>query len=105
MKTHVTLAALGCAVYFAGVAEAQIGRRFPSGRKVVKDPVTGTLLTFLTSSLAGDAKIYQTHNQWTANGQWLIFRSGRQGPHGQGVGRGGEVMPTSKLALNCRYSQ
>ncbi|MDQ0966641.1 oligogalacturonide lyase [Flavobacterium sp. W4I14] len=56
---------------------AQIGKRFPSERKVVKDPVTGVLLTFLTSRPAGDSKIYQTHNQWTADGQWLIFRSGR----------------------------
>src|SRR3954467_4871511 len=58
-------------------AQAQIGRRFPSERKVVKDPVTGTMLTFLTSTPAGDSKIYQTHNQWTSDGQWLIFRSGR----------------------------
>jgi oligogalacturonide lyase len=35
------------------------------------------MLTFLTSSSNGDSKIYQTHNQWTADGQWLIFRSGR----------------------------
>ncbi|MXV16364.1 hypothetical protein GS398_13705 [Pedobacter sp. HMF7056] len=58
-------------------AGAQIGRRFPSERKVVKDPVTGTMLTFLTSTPNGDSKIYQTHNQWTSDGQWLIFRSGR----------------------------
>jgi len=58
-------------------ADAQIGRRFPSERKVIKDPVTGTMLTFLTSTPNGDAKIYQTHNQWTSDGQWLIFRSNR----------------------------
>jgi len=56
---------------------AQIGRRFPSERKLVKDPVTGTMLTFLTSTPTGDSKIYQTHSQWTADGQWLIFRSNR----------------------------
>src|SRR3954468_6647220 len=56
---------------------AQIGKRFPSERKVVKDPVTGTMLTFLTSTPMGDSKIYQTHNQWTSDGQWLIYRSGR----------------------------
>ncbi|RZK54867.1 MAG: hypothetical protein EOO59_11055, partial [Hymenobacter sp.] len=61
----------------ASAAQAQIGRRFPSERKVVKDPVTGTELTFLTSEPVGDSKIYQTHNQWTADQQWLIFRSGR----------------------------
>jgi oligogalacturonide lyase len=57
--------------------QAQIGKRFPSERKVIKDPVTGTMLTFLTSTPAGDSKIYPTHTQWTADGEWLIFRSGR----------------------------
>jgi oligogalacturonide lyase len=56
---------------------AQIGKQFPSERKVIKDPVTGTMLTFLTSTPMGDAKIYQTHNQWTSDGKWLIYRSGR----------------------------
>jgi oligogalacturonide lyase len=65
------------ALLVTNVANAQIGRRFPSERKVVKDPVTGVELVFLTSTPVGDSKIYQTHNQWTADGQWLIFRSGR----------------------------
>ena len=77
MRNRLILAAIGGAALLASPAQAQIGRRFPSERKVVKDPVTGTLLTFLTSTPAGDAKIYQTHNQWTSDGQWLIFRSGR----------------------------
>jgi len=64
-------------------AYSQIGSRFPSERKVVKDPVTGTMLTFLTSTPAGDAKIYQTHNQWTSDQQWLIFRSNRV--HGEAM--------------------
>ena len=58
-------------------ANTQIGRRFPSERKEIIDPVTGTKLIFLTSTPNGDAKIYQTHNQWTSDGQWLIFRSNR----------------------------
>jgi oligogalacturonide lyase len=58
-------------------ASAQIGTRFPSEKKIVKDPVTGTELTFLTSTTKGDSKIYQTHNQWTADGKWIIFRSNR----------------------------
>lgn len=56
---------------------AQIGKRFPSERKVVTDTVTGTELIFLTSAQAGDSKIYPTHPQWTADGNWLIFRSNR----------------------------
>ncbi|GAB2618843.1 hypothetical protein [Belliella aquatica] len=57
--------------------QSQIGTRFPSERKVVKDPVTGVDLIFLTSTPAGDSKIYPTHPQWTADGNWLIFRSNR----------------------------
>src|SRR3981081_3010915 len=74
---------LRCAIFFsvclllATSTHAQIGKRFPSEKKLIKDPVTGTMLTFLTSTPNGDAKIYQTHNQWTSDGQWLIFRSNR----------------------------
>src|SRR5580765_8145060 len=64
-------------IFIFQVADAQIGKRFPSEKKIVKDPVTGTMLTFLTSTAAGDSKIYQTHNQWTSDGQWVIFRSNR----------------------------
>jgi oligogalacturonide lyase len=63
---------------FTGLSlHAQIGARFPSEKRIVKDPVTGTVLAFLTSKPFGDSKIYQTHTQWTSDGQWLIFRSGR----------------------------
>ena len=71
------IAPLSICVALALTTQAQIGRRFPSEKKIVKDPVTGTMLTFLTSTPAGDAKIYQTHPQWTSDGQWLVFRSGR----------------------------
>jgi oligogalacturonide lyase len=64
-------------VLLSSSINAQIGTRFPSEKKIVKDPVTGTLLTFLTSKAAGDSKIYQTHNQWTSDSKWLIFRSNR----------------------------
>jgi len=60
-----------------GSAWAQIGQRFPSEKRVVPDPVTGTPLTFLTTQPRGDAKIYPSHPQWTADGQWLVFRSNR----------------------------
>jgi oligogalacturonide lyase len=65
------------ALILSSSAHAQIGKRFPSERKVVKDPVTGTMLTFLTSKANGDSKIYPTHPQWTADGKWLVFRSAR----------------------------
>jgi oligogalacturonide lyase len=65
-------------------ASAEIGRRFPSEKKIVTDPVTGIPLTFLTSKPAGDSKIYQTHHQWTSDGKWVIFRSNRV-PGGQAM--------------------
>lgn len=77
MKIYVALALINCGIFCSDAAQAQIGRRFPSERKVVQGPVTGTMLTFLTSTPAGDSKIYPTHNQWTSDGQWLIFRSAR----------------------------
>lgn len=69
--------ALCLALLAAGTAGAQIGQRFASERRVVPDPVTGVPLVFLTTAPRGDSKIYQTHPQWTADGQWLVFRSDR----------------------------
>lgn len=77
MKRYTKFAVFALLLLLCGTADAQIGKRFPSEKKIVKDPVTGTMLTFLTSTPTGDSKIYQTHNQWTSDGQWLIFRSGR----------------------------
>ena len=72
------LIALCLAVLCAAPLLAQIGRRFPSERKVINDPMTGVELVFLPSkSGTGDSKIYQTHNQWTSDGRWVIFRSNR----------------------------
>jgi oligogalacturonide lyase len=70
-------AALCACALFVSISSAQVGRRFPSEKKLVIDPVTGTPLTFLTSSDVGDSKIYQTHPDWTSDGQWVIFRSNR----------------------------
>jgi oligogalacturonide lyase len=67
-------------LYAASAAFAQMGRRWPSEKKVVPDPVTGLPLTFLTSTDGPyrQSKIYQTHRQWTADGKWLIFRGTRE---------------------------
>jgi oligogalacturonide lyase len=77
MKTRMLLLALLLLPGFYHL-DAQIGRRFPSERRIVKDPVTGQKLIFLTSQQGkGDGKIYQTHNQWTSDGKWIIFKSDR----------------------------
>jgi len=41
------------------------------------DATTGVTVTALTTGTFNDAKIYQTHPQWTADGQYVIFRSNR----------------------------
>ncbi len=73
-KCVIALAAVNA---LALTAQAELGKRFPSEKKIVNDPVTGTPLTFLTSTPAGDSKIYPTHPQWTIDGQWLVFRTNR----------------------------
>lgn len=61
----------------SNVAIAAIGDRFPSEKRVVIDPITGVKLAFLTSKPIGDSKIYPTQPQWTADAEWLVFRSNR----------------------------
>src|ERR1039458_9525672 len=75
LKARLTLA------FFlaASPAAAQMGRTWPSEKKIVPDPVTGLPLTFLTSTdVYHQSKIYQTHRQWTSDGKWLIFRGTRE---------------------------
>lgn len=72
IKVGLVLAAL-----VVSCAWGQMGRRWPSEKKVVPDPVTGVPLSFLTTGPAEDSKIYPTHQQWTTDGKWLIFRSNR----------------------------
>lgn len=79
IRLHLLRSSLALAIASSLVcaAAARIGDRFPSEKKIVIDPVTGAELTFLTSEPRGDSKIYQTHHQWTADGQWVVFRSNR----------------------------
>lgn len=85
------------ALFFSVSTNAQIGRRFPSEKKIVTDPVTGTNLTFLTSTQTGDSKIYQTHNQWTSDGQWLIFKSNTVKGEAMAVNeKSGEIVQVSE---------
>jgi len=64
-------------LFVTAITFGQIGTRFPSEKKTIKDPVTGQELIFLTTKSAGDSKTYPTHPQWTSDGEWLIFRSNR----------------------------
>jgi len=74
----------GCAVItlllWSLPACGQVGRRYPSERKIVPDEKTGVAMTVLTSGASSDAKIYQTHPQWTADGKYIVFRTSGRAP-------------------------
>jgi oligogalacturonide lyase len=79
-RTSLLVAVVGV---LAGSAQAQVGRVYPSERKVINDAVTGVPLTVLTDGRVSDAKIYQTHPQWSADGKWIIFRTNGRAPGSQ----------------------
>lgn len=54
-----------------------VGKVFPSEKRILTDSITGRRITALTTSPANDSKIYQTHPQWTADGKYIVFRSNR----------------------------
>jgi oligogalacturonide lyase len=56
---------------------SDVGKKFPSERMTWIDPITEKTLTVLTRSSFNDMKPYQTHTTWTADGQWIVFRSNR----------------------------
>ncbi|MDR1962621.1 MAG: oligogalacturonate lyase family protein [Planctomycetaceae bacterium] len=65
---------------FSGICLASdVGKRYPSEKTTWVDPVTKKTLTVLTKSAFNDQKPYQTHETWTADGKWIIFRSNRSG--------------------------
>src|SRR3974377_2379693 len=90
-RTLKTAACLTLAVLFSSSAVfGQMGRRWPSEKTIVPDPVTGLPLEFLTSTDGGykdaggtfhaysQSKIYHTHRQGASDGKWLIFRGTRE---------------------------
>jgi oligogalacturonide lyase len=65
---------------FHNIANASdVGKRYPSEKTTWIDPVTKQTLTVLTKSAFNDQKPYQTHETWTADGKWIVFRSNRNG--------------------------
>ena len=102
VKLKLSLFAIFCTFLLISFqAYSQIGTRFPSERKVVKDSVTGTTLTFLTSKPGGDSKIYPTHPQWTSDGGWLIFRSNRVRGEAMAVNeKTGDIVQVSEGGFN-----
>lgn len=73
MRSVLLMAAMIAAL--ATPALAEVGKRYPSEKRVIADAITGRPLTLLTSGAVGDAKIYPTHPQWAKDGVNIIFRS------------------------------
>jgi len=74
----IMLLALSASLWLP-VQASNVGRHLPPEKRTVTDKATGATLTFLTTDPANDAKPYQTHTTWTADGKWIIFRSDRGG--------------------------
>ncbi|ACB74616.1 TolB family protein [Opitutus terrae] len=77
------VAALAFTLTATAAESSGVGQRFPSEKRMMTDKVTGLPITVLTTDPANDAKPYQTHTTWTADGQWIIFRSDRGGSGSQ----------------------
>jgi oligogalacturonide lyase len=82
MNIQLAVIAAAAVLSLASIALGGVGTRFPSERKVVTDSVTGVPLTVLTDGTHSESKFYQTHPQWSADGQWVIFRSSDRDPAG-----------------------
>ncbi|MDR0902039.1 MAG: oligogalacturonate lyase family protein [Opitutaceae bacterium] len=82
----IALPAAVCALLASpapGADASAVGKRYPSEKNTLVDRVTGRAVTVLTASSFSDSKPYQTHDTWTADGKWIIFRSQRAGNGGQ----------------------
>jgi oligogalacturonide lyase len=77
MKRQMLVGFVALAGLAAGAYASDVGKRYPSEKVTYEDPVTHLTITRLTTSPANDAKIYQTHQQWTADGKHIVFRSNR----------------------------
>ncbi len=80
-RSLLTLMAI--AAVSGSAAEPKVGARYPAELREEVDPVTGLRLRILTGAGHNDVKPYQTHPTWTADGEWIVFRSDRGGRPGQ----------------------
>lgn len=75
MYKNIFLAALSIVIVSQSVSASDIGKRYPSEKSVMIDTRTGYPVTLLTNGKSSDAKLYQTHPQWTSDGKYIVFRS------------------------------
>jgi oligogalacturonide lyase len=82
-KPALSLCSLLACLAISPAAANDVGRTFPSEKRIVIDKVTGAKLQLLTDDPAGgDSKIYQTHPQWAHDGRHVIFRSSKRSADG-----------------------
>ena len=81
-KVTVFILALLSAYPMNGIT-SNVGKRYSSEMFTIADRETGRMITVLTSSRFNDVKPYHTHDTWTADGRWIVFRSNRDGNDSQ----------------------
>lgn len=69
---------------FDMAGEDIFGQRFPSENFTYSDEVTGVKINALTTSRHSSSKMYQTHPQWTSDGEYIVFSSNRTAKDGRG---------------------
>ncbi|AVR45612.1 biopolymer transporter Tol [Christiangramia fulva] len=69
---------------FDMAGEDIFGQRFPSENFTYPDEVTGVKINALTTSRHSSSKMYQTHPQWTSDGEYIVFSSNRTARDGKG---------------------
>ena len=74
---HKKQSLLICTTIIHVMVFAQVGKRFPVEKTSYVDSVSGKTIYRFTTDATSDTKIYQTHPQWTADNQYIIFRSNR----------------------------
>ncbi len=72
-RVFLTSLAWGLATICASGSD--VGQRFAPETSTYEDPVTGINVRVITHSTSNDVRIYQTHPQWTACGEWIVFRT------------------------------
>jgi len=80
-KINWVMAAFAVVLAVPAIA-SDVGKRYPSEMRTVADRITGRPLTVLTSGRSSDSKIYPTHQQWTKDGNHIVFRSSNRAASG-----------------------
>lgn len=75
-------AMLAALVWVAPASASDVGKRYAPEMQTVVDRVTGRPLKVLTAGKSSNSKIYPTHQQWTKDGNHIVFRSANRAASG-----------------------